>query len=144
MSIQYYFSYGANTHIPNMAERCPSAKWVGTATLPNYALRFRFHADVEPLPNTNVLGALWIVDDAAIQQLDLYEGYPVYYKRLEVEVWQDGEPIRALIYMMEDQTFENQPSDDYLTRCREGYNSSKVPTQQIDAALERLKSLSDD
>jgi len=122
-----------------MAQRCPTAKWAGTATMPGYALKFRVHADVEPNENTSVLGVLWIVDDEAIQILDGYEGYPHYYTRFDAQVWQDGEPITALVYKMVDQTFQDMPNKQYLTLVTEGYQQSNVPTDQLSAAIEKVK-----
>jgi gamma-glutamylcyclotransferase (GGCT)/AIG2-like uncharacterized protein YtfP len=136
---QYMFSYGANTNIPSMRERCPSAKWCGTATLPGYALRFRIHADIELDPDAAVHGVLWYIDDEVLQALDYYEGYPYYYTRITVEVWQDGEPMQALVYVMNDQSWEDLPSKDYLMRCQAGYISSNVPVDQIDEALAHLR-----
>lgn len=135
----YYFAYGANTNIRCMEQRCPEAVWSGTATLPGYALRFRVHADIEPSDKDNVLGVLWYIDEDVLKSLDHFEGFPHYYTRFEAEVWQDGEPIRALVYMMTDQTFEDKPSKDYLQRCIEGYEDNNVPTLQLFEALDNLK-----
>jgi len=136
----YYFGFGANTNIKSMAHRCPNAKWTGTATLPGYTLRFRIHADIERNDNARVFGVLWQIDQETLDLLDQYEGYPTYYTRIEAEVWQDGEPIRALVYMMNDQSYEDMPSKDYLKTCTDGYEGSHVPIAQIYEALEHVKS----
>lgn len=138
MSTNYYFAYGSNTNIQQMAQRCPSARWVGTATLPGYVLRFRINADIELAQDSSVFGSLWVVDDVALGVLDRYEGYPHYYTRFEAEVWQDGEPIRALVYMMTDQTFQDKPSKQYMGSMLDGYRECNIPTDQITKALENL------
>jgi cation transport regulator ChaC len=90
-------------------------------------------------PGAAVHGVLWYIDDEVLQALDHYEGYPYYYTRIMVNVWQDGEPMQALVYVMNDQSWEDLPSKDYLLGCQEGYISSNVPVDQIDAALEHLR-----
>lgn len=135
----YYFAYAANANRREMRERCPTAQWAGTATLPDHALRFRIHADVEPVKGSSVYGVLWSIDDAALALLDKYESYPYYYGREMVQVWQDGEPIQALVYRMVDQSFQDLPHRDYLSRVRDGYQQCNVPTEQIDAALANLE-----
>jgi gamma-glutamylcyclotransferase (GGCT)/AIG2-like uncharacterized protein YtfP len=135
----YYFAYGANANRSEMAERCPTAKWAGTATLPGHALRFRTHADVEPREGSRVYGVLWTIDAAALALLDQYEGYPHYYTREMVSVWQDGEPITAMVYHMVDQSYQDLPRKDYLSRVRDGYVQCNVPTDQLDRALSDIE-----
>jgi gamma-glutamylcyclotransferase len=135
----YYFAYGVNAVRSEMAERCPNAQWAGTATLPNHALRFRVHADVEPFQNDRVYGALWILDDTALVLLDQYEGYPHYYDRKMVQIWQDGEPIAAMIYHMVDQSFQDLPHREYLSRVRSGYEQCNIPADQLDRALANIE-----
>lgn len=122
-----------------MADRCPNAIWAGTATLSDHVLRFRMHADVEPSPGHNVLGVLWLIDDDTLGCLDAYEGYPHHYDRSVATVWQDGEPILALVYRMVDQTYQDMPTPRYLELCRDGYQRSNVPTAQLDEAVEQVK-----
>jgi gamma-glutamylcyclotransferase (GGCT)/AIG2-like uncharacterized protein YtfP len=135
----YYFAYGANSVRSEMADRCPTANWVGTATLPDHVLRFRIHADVEPYQGDRVYGALWTIDDEALALLDKYEGYPHYYNRKMVQVWQDGEPITAMVYQMTDQTFQDLPHKDYFNRIRSGYEQCNIPHDQLDQALANLE-----
>lgn len=135
----YYFGYGANTNLEQMAIRCPTAVWAGTAVLPRHALRFRIHADIEPDLNKSVLGVLWRIDQETLDSLDQYEGYPEYYTRLVTEVWQDGEPIKAIVYMMTNQSFEDLPDNRYFSICRDGYDKCNVPTAQLYEAIEHIK-----
>jgi gamma-glutamylcyclotransferase (GGCT)/AIG2-like uncharacterized protein YtfP len=139
MTQTYYFAYGANANRQDMAMRCPSAQWYGTATLPKHALRFRIHADVEQHDGSSVYGALWIIDDEALALLDQYEGCPYYYDRKIVQVWQDGEPILAMVYHMVDQSFQDLPTKDYLSRVRAGYDQCNIPTGQLDQALTNIE-----
>lgn len=135
----YYFGYGANTNLEHMAIRCPSAVWAGTAVLPRHALRFRIHADIEPDDSKSVLGVLWVIDEETLDSLDQYEGYPDYYTRIVTEVWQDGEPIKATVYMMTNQSFEDLPDQRYFAVCRDGYDGCNVPTAQLYEAIEHIK-----
>ncbi len=139
MTQTYYFAYGANANRQEMEIRCPSAQWAGTATLPDHALRFRIHADVEPNDGSSVYGVLWIIDDAALALLDQYEGYPYYYDRKMVQIWQDGEPILAMVYQMADQSYQDLPHRDYLNRVRAGYGQCNIPGDQLDRALANIE-----
>lgn len=135
----YYFAYGANSNRQDMALRCPNAQWAGTATLADHQLRFRKHADVEPCQGSNVLGVLWLVDEPTLLLLDRHEGVPHYYQRQLAKVWQDGEPITAVIYQMVDQTFQDMPDNAYLAKCQAGYQQSNVPTDQLFFAIDLVK-----
>ena len=42
-----YFAYGSNLNLTQMANRCPQAKQLGSAYLPNWRLVFRGVADIE-------------------------------------------------------------------------------------------------
>ena len=59
-----YLAYGSNLNLKQMAQRCPTAKVLGTSTLKDYQLMFRgafgnAHATVEPCNGSEVPVLLW-------------------------------------------------------------------------------------
>lgn len=78
-----YFAYGSNMNWPQMKERCPSARFVGAASLRDHRLAFTRRsikrrcgvADVVPAEGQVVWGAVFEVDGGDIGRLDAAEGY---------------------------------------------------------------------
>jgi len=134
----YMFSYGMNTHINSMRARCPSAKWVAAAFLPEHRFEFRYHADVDYDPTDRVYGVLWQMDQAAMDAIDHCEGYPDYYDReqLWVEV-EGGLQYQAWVYKMRDDSDLHLPSQHYLDLVEDGYIMNDLPRDQIYNAMER-------
>lgn len=52
MKRKLYIAYGSNLNLMQMAERCPTARVVGTSMLENYQLVFRGVATIEPRQGT--------------------------------------------------------------------------------------------
>lgn len=136
----YYFAYGMNTNLDSMAQRCPGAFCLGSSQLEGYKFAFRKHADVElGNPDDKVDGVLWQLDDDDLYSLDVFEGFPNYYLRCKAWVHSDEIGwVKAWIYTMADQDYLSEPSDSYVSMCREGYIQNRVSTKQIDEALEKL------
>jgi gamma-glutamylcyclotransferase (GGCT)/AIG2-like uncharacterized protein YtfP len=131
----YYFAYGSNTHVPQMRQRCPGAINLGLATLPEYRLCFRGHADIELNLDYQVQGVLWEITDTDLDALDRYEGFPAYYLRHRVFVETDQGICAAWVYTMAEQEYVSSPTSVYLDVCREGYHQNGIDQAQIDEAL---------
>lgn len=132
-----YAAYGLNTNLSNMATRCPNAKLVGKGTLYDYTLRFRGHADIEHDPGKWMEVVLWEITEECLQSLDALEGYPDYYTSIVVEVEWERKVYEALIYVMNDQTFESSPRESYFDYCMEGYIENGLNPDQLHNAAER-------
>jgi gamma-glutamylcyclotransferase (GGCT)/AIG2-like uncharacterized protein YtfP len=126
-----YFAYGMNTNLDSMAYRCPTAVCLGAARIQDHRLVFRTHADIESAPGEQCWGVLWDITDQDLESLDQLEGFPTYYKRKQVMVYQDKRSVSAITYYMTDQTCERRPSQGYLEMVREGYEQNGVPTAQL-------------
>lgn len=137
MNTYLYAAYGMNTNISNMANRCPNAQLLGKATLYDYELRFRGHADIEQVPGSQMEVVLWEITGECLQSLDALEGYPDYYTSIVVEVEWEGKPYEALIYIMNDQSYESTPAESYFNNCKEGYIENGVDVSQLYEALGR-------
>lgn len=134
-----YFAYGSNTHLEQMRHRCPDAVNLGPAVLPGFRLTFRGHADVELDRRYDCVGLLWQVNDRDLEALDIYEGFPDYYLRQRVFVYNnfDEEQI-AWVYTMARQDFESAPSKGYYEVCTEGYLENRLETIQLTEAADRV------
>jgi gamma-glutamylcyclotransferase (GGCT)/AIG2-like uncharacterized protein YtfP len=134
-----YFAYGSNTNLDQMAHRCPQSVNMGPAILPGFRLTFRGHADVELDRQYDCVGLLWEVDDYDLESLDIYEGFPHYYLRQRVFVYdhQDQEHV-AWVYIMGEQEFESAPSTGYFQSCMTGYEQNRLDTFQLTDAANRV------
>ncbi len=139
--VKYYFAYGMNTNIGEMSYRCPNAVCLGAATIKNYKLAFRNHADIEFADDAQVRGVLWKITDECERSLDMLEGYPYYYDKREFIVLPDkaikgNTHIVAMAYQMVDQSSFSPPSKSYMDCLIEGYGDNNVEVDQIYQALE--------
>jgi len=125
-----------NTNLEQMAARCPGAVCLGPAWITDYALVFRYFADIEPAAGGWCDGVLWEITDDNLSALDRLEGYPWHYTRFTVVVHTDRGSDTALVYQMTDQSYEQPPSGHYYRMVAEGYVQNSVPTDQLVATLE--------
>lgn len=132
----FYFSYGMNTNLMSMAQRCPGAVPLGHAVIRNYRLRFAVHADIVPLLGSCVNGVLWEVTDTCIESLDQTEGYPFYYDKKIVTAKYNGTDVEVLVYMMVPGHPDSEPGTHYYQMCTEGYLENGIPTSQLSEALD--------
>lgn len=140
---KYYFAYGMNTNIDEMARRCPKAVNLGRCTLNGFELKFRLHADIDQVLGTTMEGVLWKITDECEQALDSLEGYPFYYDKIDVVVIAD-KPInhmthfRAMAYIMTTKGIEEPPSIHYEDCLVEGYTANGLDVQKLTAKIEEL------
>lgn len=117
---KFYFAYGMNTNVAEMANRCPKAISLGKCILENYELRFRHHADIDLVPGSYMEGVLWEITIECERALDNLEGYPYYYNKINVVVNDD---IIAMAYIMNVKGPEQVPSLSYEKCLIEGYTA---------------------
>jgi gamma-glutamylcyclotransferase len=116
-----YFAYGSNMDWERMKERCPTAKFVTTALLPEHKLaftrkattgKFRGHgvADVVKSSEDSVWGVVFQIDEIDLGRVHKYEGYNPNipdtdgYKREERRVLEDGKenlPLTVWTYVVQ-------------------------------------------
>lgn len=117
----YYFAYGSNLHREQMKSRCPESVPVAKVKLEGYQLNFNQVADIVEDKRAAVWGAIYTVSPRDIKSLDLYEGYPRLYDKLDVEVADDqGKTYRAFVYVMTAKGCR-EPSEGYYQIIEEGY-----------------------
>ena len=128
--ILLYFAYGSNLHPGRMASRCPAAKYLGPARLPNYRLVERHNADIDYAVGSTVHGALYAITPEDLARLDSFEGYPKAYRRLSLEVVFRQMACFAITYEMTGATKSERNGkpypEEYRLICSEGARLRKI------------------
>ncbi len=141
---QYYFAYGSNINLQQMALRCPNAKVVGPCVLENYELLFRGNgggfgvATIAAKAGSRVHGLLWKITPRDEQRLDVYEGYPHLYAKQTVTVKAvSGEKVAVMAYVMtrETECRPTVPSASYYFGIMEGFQQNGLPQEELKKAL---------
>lgn len=103
MGKHLYFAYGSNMDIAQMADRCPDAVFVETATLQNheFELDCTGAATVVESHGSTVHGVLWLISSSDERELDQYEGvrYGCYRKAVLPVLDGEGGSLPALVYV---------------------------------------------
>ena len=98
-----YVAYGSNLNVQQMSYRCPGATVAFTGYLINWKLLYRgshtgSYATVKRQKGSRVPVAVWNIDSKNEKALDLYEGYPRFYKKRNVFVQlKNGTRKKAMI-----------------------------------------------
>ena len=132
MNRKYYLAYGSNLNIAQMARRCPNAKPVGTAAIPDYRLLFKgsgtgAYLTIEPETGGKVPVGVWSVTTEDELALDYYEGAPHFYYKTEMTlpvVYLRMGAVKtrtAFVYIMREERDFGIPSASYVRTCLAGY-----------------------
>jgi len=138
--MNYYFAYGSNLHHLQMKKRCPNCRFIKKIILHNYSLTFRSKygaADIEKKMRSKVHGALYLISRVAEKRLDIYEEYPVLYKKMFFKY----NNKKVMTYIMAKKTKLVPPSTKYLNIIKQGYKDCKLNMKSLNTALQPLKHL---
>ena len=138
--MQYYFAYGSNLHHEQMKRRCPKCRYIKKYILNNYQLTFRSKygaADIEKKMGKKVYGGLYIISKTAESRLDVYEEYPILYKKIYFKYYNR----KVMTYTMVKKTKLVPPTNKYLNTIRQGYKDCKLSMKNLNVALLPLKHL---
>lgn len=143
---KYYIAYGSNLNLPQMKQRCPSAKVVGTSEIEGYELLFRgsktgAYATIEPCEGSKVPVLIWSVKPADELALDRYEGYPRFYGKEAMNLEVADQQVSAFVYVMTDGLQPGVPSEYYLKTIEDGYETAGFDVAVLEKALDRTKEL---
>lgn len=124
-----YVAYGSNLNITQMAERCPTARVIGSSEMKNWRLLFRGSrtgavATVEPKKGSSVPVLVWEISTADEAELDRYEGWPFLYHKETVKVKLNGKTVMAMVYIINEGRPLGQPSCYYYSTILEGYKDA--------------------
>ena len=138
--MKYYLAYGSNLNKRQMKYRCPDAVPVGTVTVKDYELVFRYVATIEPKPVAEVPCAIWRISKADEINLDRYEGYPRLYVKQDFRVEVNGKMITAMAYVMTNGIRPIiPPSTAYLRTIMEGYEDFGLDDRALITAAARVE-----
>jgi gamma-glutamylcyclotransferase len=135
----YYFAYGSNMNWQQMRRRCPSARFICVARLPDYQFGITRHshlrdcgtANVYPAPDNEVWGIIYDVCDTDLTILD---GFEDGYRRETLSFFprDDGEqPVTALVYLAEIEDNVPLPNAVYRRLIVEGAKHWELPPAYV-------------
>ena len=126
---KFYLAYGSNLNVKQMQFRCPDARIVGTAEIPNYQLLFK---------GCTVPAAVWSVSERDELALDRYEGYPHFYYKTELELplAETGKKLTAFVYIMHEERKLGIPTSAYIRTCVDGYRQFGFDLKHLRKAMD--------
>ena len=133
-----YFAYGSNLNLFQMKRRCKDSVFIKKYELKGYRLNFRSKyraADIERSKNSLVPGALFEISKSDEKKLDVYEDYPILYKKLYFTYYNKT----VMTYIMVNKTEFRYPTERYLNVVKRGYKDCKLDTKYLKVALQLVK-----
>ena len=133
-----YFAYGSNLNLFQMKRRCKDSVFLKKYELKGYRLNFRSKyraADIEKSKNSLVAGALFEISKSDEKKLDIYEDYPILYKKLYFTYYNKT----VMTYIMVNKTEFRYPTERYLNVVKRGYTDCKLDTKYLKVALQPVK-----
>jgi len=129
-----YFAYGSNLHHFQMKKRCKESIFLKKIKLKNFRLTFRSKyraADIEFKKNSTVPGALYEISKSDEKKLDIYEDYPILYKKYYFTYYEK----KVMTYTMTKKTSFTFPTERYLNIVRCGYKDCNLDKDYLKKAL---------
>jgi gamma-glutamylcyclotransferase (GGCT)/AIG2-like uncharacterized protein YtfP len=129
-----YFAYGSNLNHFQMKRRCKDSVFLKKINLSNFKLTFRSKyraADIESKKNSIVPGALFEISKSDEKKLDVYEDYPVLYKKYYFNYY--GKKV--MTYTMTKKTLFSYPTERYLNVVKRGYKDCNLDNHILKKAL---------
>ena len=115
-----YFAYGSNLNHFQMKRRCKDSIFLKKYELKGYKLNFRSKyraADIEKSYKSTVPGALFEISKSDEKKLDVYEDFPILYKKYYFYYY--GKKV--MTYTMVKKSPFKFPTERYLNVVKRGY-----------------------
>ena len=129
-----YFAYGSNLNLFQMKRRCKDSIFLKKINLKDFRLTFRSTyraADIEPKKNSIVPGGLFDISKSDEKKLDIYEDYPILYKK----IYFTYNNKKIMTYTMCKKTSFAYPTEKYLNVVKRGYKDCKLNNKYLIKAL---------
>ena len=127
-----YFAYGSNLHHSQMKKRCKDSIFLKKINLKDFRLTFRnMYADIEFKKNLFVTGALYEISKSDEKKLDVYEDFPILYKKHYFFYY--GKKV--MTYTMVQKSPFKFPTERYLNVVKRGYKDCKLDSKFLKKAL---------
>jgi hypothetical protein len=117
-----------------MKRRCKDSIFLKKINLKDFKLTFRSKyraADIEPRNNSIVPGGLFEISKSDEKKLDVYEDYPILYKKYYFYYY--GKKV--MTYTMVKKTPFMFPTERYLNIVKRGYKDCKIDNAVLTKAL---------
>jgi gamma-glutamylcyclotransferase (GGCT)/AIG2-like uncharacterized protein YtfP len=132
----FYFAYGSNLHHFQMKRRCKDSFFLKKINLKDFRLTFRSKyraADIEKKKYSIVPGALYEISKSDEKKLDIYENFPIHYKKYFFYYY--GKKV--MTYIMTNKTPFRYPTERYLNVIKKGYFDCKLNKKYLIQALKK-------
>ena len=132
-----YFAYGSNLNHFQMKRRCKDSIFLKKYELKGFRLTFRSKyraADIEKKKNSIVPGGLFEISKSDEKKLDIYEDFPILYKKIYFDYYKS----KVMTYSMVKKTEFRYPTERYLNVVKRGYNDCKLDKKYLSKALINL------
>ena len=129
-----YFAYGSNLHHFQMKRRCKDSIFIKKINLKDFRLTFRSKyraADIEPKKNSIVPGGLFEISKNDEKKLDVYEDFPILYKKHYFFYYQK----KVMTYTMVNKSPFRYPTERYLNIVKQGYKDCELEQSFLIKAL---------
>ena len=129
-----YFAYGSNLHHFQMKKRCKDSLFIKKINLQDFKLTFRSKyraADVQSKKNSIVPGALFEISKSDEKKLDLYEDFPILYKKYYFYYYNK----KVKTYIMSEKTTFMFPTERYLNIIKKGYKDCDLDITYLKKSL---------
>ena len=131
-----YFAYGSNLNHFQMKRRCKDSIFLKKYNLKDFKLTFRSKyraADIERKKNSIVPGGIFEISKSDEKKLDLYEDFPVLYKKIYINYYNK----KMMTYTMVDKTKFRYPTERYLNVVKRGYKDCNLDFKYLIKALNK-------
>ena len=129
-----YFAYGSNLNHFQMKKRCKDSRFLKKINLKDFKLTFRSKyraADIEPKKNSIVPGGLFEISKIDEKKLDIYEDYPILYKKFYFLYYEK----KVMTYTMTKKTPFRFPNEKYLNIIKQGYQDCNLEKNYLKKIL---------
>lgn len=139
---KYYIAYGSNMDFEQMAYRCPHAEFVGTSVVEGYELLFKgsktgSYATIEENSDCKVPVLIWKITKSDEENLDRYEGFPLFYYKKNLMVTVERRTVEAMVYIMDEERCLGKPTDHYYRGLQKAYRRFRFDNDILKAALQK-------
>ena len=129
-----YFAYGSNLHHLQMKRRCKDSVFLKKINLKNFKLTFRSKyrvADIDIKKDSIVPGALFEISKSDEKKLDVYEDFPILYKKHYFYYYSK----KVMTYTMTNKSPFAFPTERYLNIVKRGYKDCQLNDDYLKRSL---------
>lgn len=147
-----YLAYGSNLSQEQMSRRCPMARVIGKAQIPNHELVFKgsltgSYATIEPKEGSYVPVLVWEIHQSDERNLDVYEGFPTFYHKnlytVDIQNMSGKElgTYTCMAYVMDESRPYGVPTSRYFEVIATNYLTYGFDLNILEEALDKSLSL---